>query len=905
MNPVLCLASLPLPDLPTLGPSLAPDPDPPSSPPISLRPVLIVVGAVLLAFLLGAEARGAIGPSATPQDEGAAGQEPSSEARKDPFGDRPIIKGIEVEGLTAHDPLKIAKALGIVVGQQIPRSIEGAEKRLWEDFRILIVSEGYAFEEVEGGVRVRLKFFETPVALDPQFVGHVHFDVDQLREWALIDDRVEVSVDEAERIEDRIRRAYKRQGYHFVEVSHVLGGEGARRREMIFEIREGPKVYVKKVSIDGNKSIPDEGILLWKKTLKKYARLGIKGRGLFAWWGHRFDEEVMTADKIAIENVYRERGFLDVVVDPQLTFTTDRSGAFVKYVIDEGAQYKVSSINIRAVEFERVEVFPGQTETQERSVELTIPEEELLKLLTLKVGDPLEQVRINLDRRALLARYGEDGHIPASSFDQESASSGWRFLNPDQVWDYENKTVELTYVLQQGRPFYLRFLEIAGNENTKDHVLRKNFAQLPGKLVDTTKMQDAMRRVRASGFFDDPFLRGQHPQPTLTYSAVEGQPDRVDAVVTVKEGRTINANLSGGVASDQGLVGIASVQISNFDAKKFPRSWPSVFGEIYRKEAFNGNGETFGVDVSPGSEVSFWRLFYQHPDVFARYFDPIGTVIEVQQRDRIFRSNDEGRTSARIAVTRALGQGDVQLSAGLRWQQLDIEDFDPNEDLPRTLVGSEGRERFFGLTGSISANKLDNRRLPRRGWTAQFSNTLYAEAFGSDNNLWKSELSFDRYFHFAEKTNEAAPGVYVNLGAGLAVPFDGSRGSVNYGERFFFGGARFGRGLRFRGWGPYDGDFALGGETYVRTTLEYRFPIYAQTVPGTSQRREVFRGSFFVDAGVLDPNAYELDFGERRATAGFALGLIEPFPVTFSFGWPIEVGEDDERQVFAFSLSLR
>jgi len=32
---------------------------------------------------------------------------------------------------------------------------------------------------------------------------------------------------------------------------------------------------------------------------------------------------------------------------------------------------------------------------------------------------------------------------------------------------------------------------------------------------------------------------------------------------------------------------------------------------------------------------------------------------------------------------------------------------------------------------------------------------------------------------------------------------------------------------------------------------------------------------------------------------------IEPFPVTFSFGWPIELGEGDERQVFAFSLSLR
>ena len=58
-------------------------------------------------------------------------------------------------------------------------------------------------------------------------------------------------------------------------------------------------------------------------------------------------------------------------------------------------------------------------------------------------------------------------------------------------------------------------------------------------------------------------------------------------------------------------------------------------------------------------------------------------------------------------------------------------------------------------------------------------------------------------------------------------------------------------------------------------------------------------------AGVLDPEAYQVDFNETRVSAGFALGMIEPFPVTFSFGWPLESGPADETQVFAFSLTLR
>jgi len=376
-------------------------------------------------------------------------------------------------------------------------------------------------------------------------------------------------------------------------------------------------------------------------------------------------------------------------------------------------------------------------------------------------------------------------------------------------------------------------------------------------------------------------------------------------VVQVKEGRTINANLSGGVASDQGLVGIISLQVNNFDAKNLPSSALDTFGEVYRKEAFTGNDETFGIDLSPGSEVSYWRVFYSHPDFLQRYFDPLGLLFEVQARDRVFRSHDENRRFFRAALTRAFGQGDYQASVGFRTQSIRTDDLDRQVELPRTLVDSEGTEDYVGLTGSVSANFLDNRRLPRSGWSARWTNSLYMRGLGSDANLWKSEASLDKYFHLSNDPDSAAPGIYLGLGGGLAVPIDEEEGSVNYGERFFFGGSRFGRGFRFRGVGPYEGAYPLGGETFLRATGEYRVPLYTQPVPGTARRRELFRGSLFVDAGVLDPEAYQVDFDETRVSAGFALGMIEPFPVTFSFGWPVASEAEDERQTFAFSLTLR
>ena len=57
------------------------------------------------------------------------------------------------------------------------------------------------------------------------------------------------------------------------------------------------------------------------------------------------------------------------------------------------------------------------------------------------------------------------------------------------------------------------------------------------------------------------------------------------------------------------------------------------FVAIYRKEAFHGNGETFSVDLSPGSEVSFWRVLYRYPDLFGSHFNRVRLTPEPSHDD--------------------------------------------------------------------------------------------------------------------------------------------------------------------------------------------------------------------------------------------------------------------------------
>ena len=75
--------------------------------------------------------------------------------------------------------------------------------------------------------------------------------------------------------------------------------------------------------------------------------------------------------------------------------------------------------------------------------------------------------------------------------------------------------------------------------------------------------------------------------------------------------------------------------------------------------------------------------------------------------------------------------------------------------------------------------------------------------------------------------------------------------------------------------------------------------------PGTYRKTEQFTGALFVDAGILDPEAFSADADELRASLGFSISLWLGLPLTLSFAWPLEEGREDEKQVFRFDIGLR
>ncbi len=818
-----------------------------------------------------------------------------------------IVRSIRVEGLQFYEESTILEALEQKVGEPLDHEAMRRSMTSVHDAYRIVLRWGY--RQVPDGIELVLEATEPAVDFEPRFVGNESVSTKKLLEWIGLPDEPVVYNTQAERIRQRLVEAYLRHGYHFAEVDLVTREDPP---DVIFEIREGPKVRCTKVLVNGNEAIPDTGWGFWRGGLRALAEMQTKGRGPLSWWGKIFDEEVLQADLVALKNVYRDRGWLDVEADFHLSFNDERDRVVVHLTIDEGPLYRVGSLQVRA--------FSAGGDDEEVVVDLppedlVFPEADLLARCKLAPGVPYEKGRLELDKRELQEFYGENGYIDAGFFEQRRGEDGsmiepegWRWLDPAVVVDYERNEVHVTYRLRQGRPRFVREVMVRGNTYTRDRVLRREVSVLEGEKANLREILRSLGRIQGTGYFSDQ-MDPEHRDAVVRLHETD-DPDYLDVEYLVTEGRVVDFQISGGVTSDAGLVGLLSLGMRNFEASNTPDSLWSTFGEIYRKEAFHGNGELLLIDISPGTQINSARIHYRYPDLFGSHFDRWSADVEARRYERGYSSHDEDRTRLELELARVFNFDHV-FDIGPVWQSVTLEDLSTDEVLPDTLINSEGESEFHGIKVGYRYYGLDNRMSPSDGVFFQAANTVYGGALGGDEDIVKTELTLDWYDRLGDEGEGAiGPGIYIGLAGGVAAPYD-ETDFVNYAERFFLGGSITMRGFDFRGVGPFVdengkvSEVAIGGETYVRGTTEYRFPVYTVPMPGTTQRRERFRGSFFLDWGILGPEDFALDVDELRVSAGFAFGLAYPIPLTFNFGWPIRKGDGDELEVFSFRLMFR
>jgi outer membrane protein insertion porin family len=358
------------------------------------------------------------------------------------------------------------------------------------------------------------------------------------------------------------------------------------------------------------------------------------------------------------------------------------------------------------------------------------------------------------------------------------------------------------------------------------------------------------------------------------------------------------------------LFGRIALLMHNFDIGDPPNSLWSTFGDLFDKEAFHGAGQELELELQPGTQVNSSLVRFLEPDIFRTQFNPWSFEFEWRRYGREEEFYHEDRNDKRVRFghqfTRKFSGYIGYTTANVRVTDIDSPLTGLNDPvvppLPDSIYQQEGKTNLSGITLDFTLRNVDQFLNPHSGNQYGWHSIFYDKSLGGDYDFVKSTINGDWFWLTGDENGEEVqPGFHLGLDAGIADPY-GDTTMVPYTERFFLGGSRTLRGFDRRGVGPNRGNNTLGGETALWGTFEYRYPLYSVTEPGTYRQKETFRLTLFTDAGVLGVDAWNIDPNEVRWTYGFGLGMVQPFPVSLNFGFPIKDGEGDRKQVFSFTI---
>jgi outer membrane protein insertion porin family len=726
-----------------------------------------------------------------------------------------VVKDIRVEGLQRTEPGTVFSYLPVKVGETMNSAKARAALRA-------LYATGFFADvrlDVDNQVLV-VQVRERPAVAQIDFSGIKQFEPDNLkkalRELGLAEGRI---FDRAllESAQQEIKRQYLSQGLYAAEVETTVTPLERNRVGISIAVTEGEVAKIQGINIVGAQAFSEDELL---------GLFVLRTPGWLTWYTKhdRYARERLAADLETLRSFYLNRGYLDFSLDStQVSITPDRRDIYITVNIVEGETYTVSDVGLA-----------GQ---------LLLPREELEPLIQLKPGDTFSREKLAASTKAITDRLGNEGYAFANA-------------NAIPTVDKEKRTVAFSIVVDPGRRVYVRRIDVAGNNKTRDEVVRREMRQLEGAYYDASKIQLSRRRIDRTSFFGE---------VTVETQPVEGNPDQVDVVYSVKEKPTGSLLLGVGFSSVERIALSASITQAN---------------------AF-GTGKYLSANINSGSVNQVYSL---------SYLDPYYTVDGVSRGFDVYkRKTDASSLAVGPYVTDSIGGGvkygypvseQVTVDFGLNLESVELEVFAISPLSYLKFVNDFGTQYTY-LSGTVGIAR--DTRDSLISTTAGSYLRASTELAGGDLQYYRLGYQHQWYRPLSRATTLHLGGEigYAGGYAGYPLPFF---------KNFFAGGPGSVRGYRSFSLGPQDiAGNAVGGDRKLQLQAEILFPM-----PGAEHDRSV-RLAAFVDAGQVYAN--KIEFDELRYSAGFALFWSSPMgPLRLSLGKPLNAQSGDRVQQLQFTF---
>lgn len=690
--------------------------------------------------------------------------------------------------------------------------------------------------ETDQGVIVTFTVSERQLVSFLEFEGNLAFKADALQKELPFGVNDPLELGRIQRGRMAIADKYKEAGYYFVEVR--IDEEALQRRQVVYEIVEGPRVTVKSVAFEGSAAFPSMRLRQLVRTSR-------------AWWPFtrgQIDSQQLDRDVVNLRAFYREEGYLDAEVGRRLDFSPDKKTVEVTFIIHEGQRYRVAEAR-----------FEGNT---------VFADAELRARLDMTQGQYYTGLGLRRDTETLYDTYGEIGHIEASIaartvyVDPNAPLPGWLALAEGE----KPALVILVYEIHESDQFSVGRVTIRGNTVTQDRVIRRQLQFYPEQVYNTVAVQESRQALLESRLFD-----------SVTITPYGDEEDVRNVLVTVQEGRTAEFVVGVGITTNSGVLGTVSFTQRNFNWL----DWPESLNEFIQGQSFKGAGQILRLNVEPGTEIIRARLDWREPYLFDRPIS-LGTGLYVFTRPR--ETYDETRLGGQASLGKLFKNRWYGEVAG-RFENVRIDNLD--FDAPPEVIRDSGDSNIVGIKGTLVRDTTDSRWLPSRGDRLSIS---YEQIVG-DYQFGKIDAGYTRYWTMyvdaLDRKHILAARGQVELNTDDAPVF----------ERYYGGGLGNVRGFEYRGISPRSAgtDEQIGGDFSVYLGAEYTFPIY-----GNNLRGAVFVDSGAVEEDYrIDTYRSSVGFGLRLLVPFFGpvpMSLDFGIPITkdsqddtqlisFTFGW--------------------
>jgi outer membrane protein insertion porin family len=460
-------------------------------------------------------------------------------------------------------------------------------------------------------VSIQISVEERPRLGNFKFIGIKKSEAEELQGKIGLAKQTLITENMRRNINEVTTKFYRDKGFQniSVRIDEQPDPAFANSNAMLIYVDKGEKVRIDEVNFYENEKVDD---LKLKKKMK-----GTKEMSKFTLFPSKYESPYGIIKKPSFKEYLNDWGFLSLsktkeVLDPYFRFKLFSSAKFnpVKYEEDKAKilQY------YNSLGYRDAQIIADTQISNDSKLYVDIKVSEGRKYYfgnitwkgNAKFPDSLLNVVLGINKgdvyniEILNKRLGKEMSQEGGDISGYYMDDGYLFFRVEPVETaVYNDTIDHEIRITEGPQARIKNVTIAGNERTKDHVIRRELRTMPGELFSRTDLIRSTRELGNLQYFNQETIN-----PGVVPNADDGT---VDINWNVEEKSSDQLELSAGWGGGIGLTGTLGVTFNNFSIKN-----------IWKKQAWDplptGDGQKLSVRVqSNGKAFRSYSFSFTEP----------------------------------------------------------------------------------------------------------------------------------------------------------------------------------------------------------------------------------------------------------------------------------------------------